>query len=46
MESDADPGVEVSTSKAAVDVVWYLLGVAKRPGIYVYKLSMDAGGCW
>ncbi|KJA16347.1 hypothetical protein HYPSUDRAFT_47456 [Hypholoma sublateritium FD-334 SS-4] len=31
--SDAEPGVEVSTSKAAVEPVWYLPGVADRFGI-------------
>ena len=32
-ESDADPGVEVVTSKAAVEPVWYLPGVAERFGM-------------
>ena len=31
--SDADPGVEINTSKAAVDPVWYLPGVAERFGM-------------
>jgi hypothetical protein len=31
--SDADPGVEVTTSKAAVEPVWYLPGVAERFGM-------------
>ncbi|KAL5501576.1 hypothetical protein ACEPAH_8836 [Sanghuangporus vaninii] len=32
-ESNADPGVELVTSKAAVEPVWYLPGVAERFGI-------------
>lgn len=32
-ESDADPGIEVATSKAAVEPVWYLPGVADRFGM-------------
>ena len=32
-ENDADPGVEVLTSKAAVEPVWYLPGVAERFGM-------------
>ena len=32
-ESDADPGVEVVTSKAAVEPVWYLPAVAERFGM-------------
>lgn len=31
--SDADPGVEVNASKAAVEPVWYLPGVAERFGM-------------
>lgn len=31
--SDADPGVEINTSKAAVEPVWYLPGVAERFGM-------------
>lgn len=31
--SDADPGIEMATSKAAVDPVWYLPGVAERFGM-------------
>lgn len=31
--SDADPGVELVTSKAAVEPVWYLPGVAERFGM-------------
>lgn len=34
-ESNADPGIEVFTSKAAVEPVWYLPGVAERFGMYV-----------
>ena len=37
--SDAEPGVEVYTSKAAVEPVWYLPGVADRFGMYVRFLS-------
>ena len=33
--SDADPGVELVVSKAAVEPVWYLPGVAERFGMYV-----------
>lgn len=33
--SDADPGVEIVISKAAVEPVWYLPGVAERFGMYV-----------
>lgn len=33
--SDADPGVEISVSKAAVEPVWYLPGVAERFGMFV-----------
>ncbi|KAF8874702.1 GTP cyclohydrolase N terminal-domain-containing protein [Gymnopilus junonius] len=32
-ESDADPGIEIAVSKAAVEPVWYLPGVAERFGI-------------
>ena len=31
--STADPGVEISISKAAVEPVWYLPGVAERFGM-------------
>lgn len=31
--SDADPGVEINVSKAAVEPVWYLPGVAERFGM-------------
>ena len=32
-ESTADPGVEIAISKAAVEPVWYLPGVAERFGM-------------
>lgn len=31
--ADVDPGIEINTSKAAVEPVWYLPGVAARLGI-------------
>lgn len=34
-QSDAYPGVEINISKAAVDPVWYLPGVADRFGMCV-----------
>jgi len=34
-ESDVDPGVELACSKAAVEPVWFLPGVAERFGMYV-----------
>ena len=34
----SDPGVEVNVSKAAVEPVWYLPGVAERFGMYVFLL--------
>jgi hypothetical protein len=37
--SDADPGVEISTSKAAVEPVWWLPGVAERFGMLVTTQS-------
>lgn len=37
-ESSADPGVEIAISKAAVEPVWYLPGVADRFGMYVMDL--------
>jgi len=40
-ESDADPGVEITTSKAAVEPVWYLPGVAERFGMYVITYMYD-----
>jgi hypothetical protein len=30
---DADPGIEVNTSKAAIEPVWHLPGLAKRFGV-------------
>ncbi|KAF5317762.1 hypothetical protein D9619_012564 [Psilocybe cf. subviscida] len=49
-ESDADPGVEVFTSKAAVEPVWYLPGVAERFGISESLLRRalfeDTGGMY
>ncbi|KAF9477623.1 hypothetical protein BDN70DRAFT_810369 [Pholiota conissans] len=49
-ESDADPGVEVFTSKAAVEPVWYLPGVAERFGISETLLRRalfeDTGGMY
>lgn len=42
-ESNVDPGIEVVTSKAAVEPVWYLPGVAERFGMYV-TFPMDALG--
>ena len=32
-ESTADPGVEIAISKAAVEPVWYLPGIAERFGM-------------
>jgi hypothetical protein len=37
-ESTADPGVEIVSSKAAVEPVWYLPGVAERFGMYVIDM--------
>jgi hypothetical protein len=34
------PGVEVNVSKAAVEPVWHLPGVAERFGMYVSRLSV------
>ncbi|KAF9783355.1 GTP cyclohydrolase N terminal-domain-containing protein [Thelephora terrestris] len=49
-ESDADPGIEVHTSKAAVEPVWYLPGVAERFGISETLLRRalfeDTGGMY
>ncbi len=42
-ESSADPGVEISISKAAVEPVWYLPGVADRFGMYVVVSSVFRG---
>ncbi|KAI9568441.1 GTP cyclohydrolase N terminal-domain-containing protein [Boletus coccyginus] len=48
--SDADPGVEITTSKAAVEPVWYLPGVAERFGISETLLRRalfeDTGGMY
>ncbi|KAG8214313.1 GTP cyclohydrolase N terminal-domain-containing protein [Butyriboletus roseoflavus] len=48
--SDADPGIEITTSKAAVDPVWYLPGVAERFGISETLLRRalfeDTGGMY
>ncbi|KAH0826250.1 GTP cyclohydrolase N terminal-domain-containing protein [Lanmaoa asiatica] len=48
--SDADPGVEIAASKAAVDPVWYLPGVAERFGISETLLRRalfeDTGGMY
>lgn len=35
-QSDAWPGVEITVSKAAIDPVWYLPGVAERFGMCVH----------
>ena len=35
--SDADPGIELVVSKAAVEPVWHLPGVAERFGMFVTK---------
>ncbi|EJC98060.1 uncharacterized protein FOMMEDRAFT_114895 [Fomitiporia mediterranea MF3/22] len=49
-QSDADPGVELVTSKAAVEPVWYLPGVAERFGISESLLRRalfeDTGGMY
>ncbi|CAA7262746.1 unnamed protein product [Cyclocybe aegerita] len=48
--SDIDPGVEVTVSKAAVEPVWYLPGVAERFGISESLLRRalfeDTGGMY
>ncbi|KAF8125121.1 GTP cyclohydrolase N terminal-domain-containing protein [Boletus edulis] len=48
--SDADPGVEIAISKAAVEPVWYLPGVAERFGISETLLRRalfeDTGGMY
>ncbi|KDQ50544.1 hypothetical protein JAAARDRAFT_41999 [Jaapia argillacea MUCL 33604] len=48
--STADPGVEISVSKAAVEPVWYLPGVAERFGISESLLRRalfeDTGGMY
>lgn len=49
-ESDAYPGVEINTSKAAVEPVWYLPGIADRFGISESLLRRalfeDTGGMY
>lgn len=49
-ECDKDPGVELVTSKAAVEPVWYLPGVAERFGISESLLRRalfeDTGGMY
>ncbi|CDO76240.1 hypothetical protein BN946_scf184900.g4 [Trametes cinnabarina] len=49
-ESTEDPGVEISISKAAVEPVWYLPGVAERFGISESLLRRalfeDTGGMY
>ncbi|KAF9236969.1 GTP cyclohydrolase N terminal-domain-containing protein [Melanogaster broomeanus] len=49
-ESTADPGVEINVSKAAVEPVWYLPGVAERFGISESLLRRalfeDTGGMY
>ncbi|KZS96075.1 hypothetical protein SISNIDRAFT_451756 [Sistotremastrum niveocremeum HHB9708] len=48
--SDADPGVELNVSKAAVEPVWYLPGVAERfgisEGLLRRALFEDTGGMY
>lgn len=49
-ENSADPGVELNVSKAAVEPVWYLPGVAERFGISESLLRRalfeDTGGMY
>ncbi|KAG8807682.1 hypothetical protein FRC17_004322 [Serendipita sp. 399] len=49
-ESDADPGVELACSKAAVEPVWFLPGVAERfkisEGLLRRALFEDTGGMY
>ncbi|KZP21484.1 hypothetical protein FIBSPDRAFT_825764 [Athelia psychrophila] len=49
-QSDAYPGVEITVSKAAIDPVWYLPGVAERFGIAESLLRRalfeDTGGMY
>jgi hypothetical protein len=42
--STAPPGIELVTSKAAVEPVWYLPGVAERFGMYVLRTALRASG--
>lgn len=48
--SDAEPGVEINVSKAAVDPIWFLPGVAERFGISETLLRRalfeDTGGMY
>ncbi|KAI0087850.1 GTP cyclohydrolase N terminal-domain-containing protein [Irpex rosettiformis] len=48
--SDADPGVEISISKAAVEPVWWLPGIAERfgisEGLLRRALFEDTGGMY
>lgn len=44
-KKDAWPGVEVSISKAAVEPVWYLPGVAERFGMCVFHLCSCTHVC-
>lgn len=49
-DPNSDPGVEINTSKAAVDPVWYLPGVAERlgvsEGLLRRALFEDTGGSY
>ncbi|TBU27163.1 GTP cyclohydrolase N terminal-domain-containing protein [Dichomitus squalens] len=49
-QSTADPGVEISISKAAVEPVWYLPGIAERfgisEGLLRRALFEDTGGMY
>ena len=42
--STEEPGVEVNVSKAAVEPVWYLPGVAERFGMYVLSIFSQFTG--
>ncbi|KAG8855260.1 hypothetical protein FRB91_002400 [Serendipita sp. 411] len=50
LESDVDPGVELACSKAAVEPVWFLPGVAERfkisEGLLRRALFEDTGGMY
>jgi hypothetical protein len=43
-ENSADPGVEINVSKAAVEPVWYLPGVAERFGMLVDPFCCASSG--
>jgi hypothetical protein len=43
-ENPADPGVEINVSKAAVEPVWYLPGVAERFGMLVDPFCCASSG--